>query len=46
MKHFRNESYYQDLYDHLVVDDCRILEEAVAKVPPEKVGKLLVRNKL
>lgn len=46
MKHLRDESYYQDLYDHLVVEDCRMLEAAMAKVPPEKVGKLLVRNNL
>ncbi len=46
MKHLREESYYQDLYDHLVVDDCRMLEKVMAKVPPEKVGKMLVRNNL
>jgi hypothetical protein len=46
MKNLREESYYQDLYDHLVVDDCRMLEETMAKVPPEKVGKMLVRNNL
>lgn len=46
MKNLREEPYYQDMYDHLVVNDCRMLEEAVAKVPPEKVGKLLVRNNL
>ncbi|MDD5197405.1 MAG: hypothetical protein PHN60_00935 [Candidatus Gracilibacteria bacterium] len=46
MGYLKEEYYYQDLYDHRVVDACRKIEKEYRDKPPEYVGKRLVTSNI
>lgn len=48
MKHsyLREESYYQDIYDHIIVDECLKIEKEIHDEPPQYIGERLVTSNI
>jgi hypothetical protein len=42
IKHLKSRSYYENLYDEMTINDCRLTEKRIKDSTAKKIGERLV----